>query len=77
MSCDFPKATQTIVKELRKPLRDFPGGPVVKSMPAKAGDRGSIPGPGRSHMPRVNSLCTTTTESKWSKAFVLQQEKPQ
>ena len=30
---------------------DFPGGAVVKNLPANAGDTGSIPGPGRSHMP--------------------------
>ena len=30
---------------------DFPGGAVVKNPPASAGDTGSIPGPGRSHMP--------------------------
>ena len=30
----------------------FPGGTVVKSLPASAGDLGSSPGPGRSHMPR-------------------------
>ena len=29
---------------------DFPGGAVVKNPPANAGDTGSIPGPGRSHM---------------------------
>ena len=29
---------------------DFPGGAVVKNPPANAGDMGSIPGPGRSHM---------------------------
>ena len=33
---------------------DFPGGAVVKNPPANAGDKGSIPGPGRSHMPRSN-----------------------
>ena len=32
---------------------DFTGGAVVKNPPANAGDAGSIPGPGRSHMPRV------------------------
>ena len=32
----------------------FPGGTVVKNPPANAGDTGSIPGPGRSHMPRSN-----------------------
>ena len=33
---------------------DFPGGTVVKNLPANAGDTGSSPGPGRSHMPRSN-----------------------
>ena len=35
-------------------LRGFPGGTVDKNRPAYAGDTGSIPGPGRSHMPRSN-----------------------
>ena len=30
---------------------DFPGGPVVGSSPASAGDMGSIPGLGGFHMP--------------------------
>ena len=34
--------------------RDFAGGPVVKNSPANAGDMGSTPGPGRSHMPWGN-----------------------
>ena len=34
--------------------RDFPGGTVVKNPPANAGDTGSSPGPGRSHVPRSN-----------------------
>ena len=33
---------------------DFPGGAVVKNPPASAGDTGSSPGPGRSHMPQSN-----------------------
>ena len=32
----------------------FPGGAVVESLPANAGDMGSSPGLGRSHMPRSN-----------------------
>ena len=36
------------------PLLDFPGGPVVKNPPANAGDTGSSPGSGRSHVPRNN-----------------------
>ena len=39
---------------LRKGTRDFSGGAVVKNLPANAGDMGSSPGPGRSHMPRSN-----------------------
>ena len=51
----------------------FPGGAVVESLPANAGDTGSSPGLGRSHVPRSNwtrepqllslhvwSLCPTT-----------------
>ena len=30
--------------------QDFPGGPVVKNTPARAGDTDLIPGPGRLHM---------------------------
>ena len=33
---------------------DFPGGAVFKNTPANAGDTGSSPGLGRSHMPRSN-----------------------
>ena len=33
----------------------FPGGAVVENPPAKAGDTGSIPSLGRSHMPRSSS----------------------
>ena len=32
----------------------FPGGAVVENLPASAGDAGSSPGPGGSHMPRSN-----------------------
>ena len=32
----------------------FPGGAVVKNLPANAGDTGSSPGPGRSHRPWSN-----------------------
>ena len=35
-------------------LQGFPGGTVVKSLPANAGDTGSSLGQGRSHMPQSN-----------------------
>ena len=34
--------------------RDFPGGAVVKNLPASAGNMGLSPGLGRSHMPQSN-----------------------
>ena len=42
------------VEFIKMYLRDFPGGAVVKNLPASAGDMGSSPGPGGSHMPRSN-----------------------
>ena len=57
-------------------VRGFPGGAVVENPPANAGDTGSSPGLGRSHMPRsswalepqllslrVWSLCPATREA--------------
>ena len=42
----------------------LPGGSVVKNLPANAGDTGSVPDLGRSHMPQSNQ------------AHVPQEEKP-
>ena len=39
---------------LESSVRGFPGGTVVKNPPANAGDTGSSPGLGRSHMPWSN-----------------------
>ena len=36
------------------PQGDFPGGPVVKNLPANAGDKGLMSGLGRFHMLRSN-----------------------
>ena len=57
-------------------MSGFPGGAVVESLPANAGDMGSSPGLGGSHMPRsswarvpqllslrVWSLCSATGEA--------------
>ena len=41
---------------------DSPGGAVDRNLPASAGDMGSIPGPGRFHMPQ--GMCATTAEPK-------------
>ena len=43
-----------IFKTRTSTKRGFPGGSVVEDLPINAGDRGWIPGPGRSHMPQSN-----------------------
>ena len=62
--------------QLKFLFQGFPGGAVVESLPANAGDTGSSPSLGRSHMPRSNwarepqllslrvwSLCSATREA--------------
>ena len=57
-------------------MQGFPGGAVVENLPANAGDTGSSPGLGGSHMPRSGwtrepqllslrlwSLCSATREA--------------
>ena len=39
-------------KFFKKSIWGFPGGAVVENLPANAGDTGSSPGLGRSHIPR-------------------------
>ena len=77
----FPQAVTQTNKNNPPPLcfnnksRGFLGGAVVENLPANAGDTGSSPSLGRSHMPwsswarepqllslSVWSLCSTTTE---------------
>ena len=43
-----------LIFQNKKTVEGFPGGAVVESLPANAGDTGSSPGLGRSHMPRSN-----------------------
>ena len=47
----------------------FPCGSVIKHLPASVGDKGSIPGPGRAHMPwsiyaRVPQLLSLCSEAR-------------
>ena len=46
------KQTNKQNTSLKRPMWDFPGGPVVKNPPANAEDTVLIPGPGRFHMPQ-------------------------
>ena len=39
---------------VKNKARDFPGGTMVRNLPANEGDMGSSPGLGRSHMPQSN-----------------------
>ena len=64
-------------------IKNIPGGAVNKNTPANAGDTGSIPGPGRSHIPGSNeapgpqllkpvgtySLCSTMREGTAIRSF--------
>ena len=49
-------------------LQGFPGGAVVKNLPVNAGDTGSSPGLGRSHMPWSNLACAPQLLSLRSRA---------
>ena len=55
ISIDAEKAFDKIQHPFMiKTLQGFPGGAVVENLPVNAGDTGSSPGLGRSHMPRSN-----------------------
>ena len=43
-----------VYEAIKNHVVGFPGGAVVENLPAGAGDMGSSPGLGRSHMPRSN-----------------------
>ena len=66
--------TEQILQNSRN--SDFSGGPVVNNPPANAGDTGSIPGPGRSHMSWVKEAHAPQLLRLCPRACALQQEKP-
>ena len=49
-------STSLVIREMqiKTTNRGFPGGAVIENLPASAGDTGSSPGLGRSHMPWSN-----------------------
>ena len=52
VNLDSSFVLQVLICKMR--IKGFPGGAVVENPPADAGDAGSGPGPGGSHMPRSN-----------------------
>ena len=54
LMCRFTGSRNKHKCKFEKWLEGFPGGAVVENLPANAGDTGSSPGLGRSHMPRSN-----------------------
>ncbi|KAJ8791729.1 hypothetical protein J1605_020451 [Eschrichtius robustus] len=48
------KEMLAVKSSFKTQIMHFPGGTVVKNPPANAGDTGSSPGPGRSHVLRSN-----------------------
>ena len=49
----FPLSSFTIFFAIKNFVWGFPGGAVVENLPANAGDTGSSPGLGGSHMPQL------------------------
>ena len=76
MTSSFPTYFQVVeIIHFKRERKGFRGDAVVENLPADAGDTGSSPGLGRSHMPRSNwarepqllslrvwSLCSATRE---------------
>ena len=54
MSCLGPVVLSSRIKGQPRASLGFPGGAAVENLPANAGDTGSSPGLGRSHMPQSN-----------------------
>ena len=62
-------------KSLENFLKEaFPGGPVVKNLPAFAGDMGSVPGLGRLHMLWSNQACVPQLPN-WALELVLRNKR--
>ena len=61
--------TLNVFLKKKKNMVGFPGGSVIKNLPDNAGRTGSIPDPGRSHMPWTKWAYATTEprhHSYWS-----------
>ena len=70
------KSSEEQCLEFIKNEKGSPGGAVVKNPPANAGDTGSSPGPGRSHMPQSNKARAPQLLSLRSRAREPQLLKP-
>ena len=71
LSHEVARKTRLLMKlpiYYKRILKAFLGGAVVKNLPANAGDTGSSPGPGRSHMLGRNKACAPQLLSLCSRA---------
>ena len=73
----FPLSLDGYLLIIQDSTQGFPGGSVVKNPPVDAGDISSIPGSGRSHMPRGNKARAPQLLSLWSRAQEPQLLKPE
>ena len=71
----FSRFSREMNPPIRQTSRDFSGRPVVKDLPANAGGKGFIPGPGISHVPQSSYAREPQLLSLSSKAHVPQPEK--
>ena len=55
---NFMRCVEAQATKLKDTISGFLGGSVIKNQPAKAGDTGSVPGPGGSHRLRSNKPTT-------------------
>ena len=70
-----PQQPQCFLKLEASHATSFPGGPMVKTPPANAGDTGLIVAPGRNQVGQL-SPCTATTQRVWCRARAPKQERP-
>ena len=70
-----PDVHLSIKINYKKKTKDFPGGPLVKNLPANVGDIHLTSGPGRFHILRSNETCVPQL-LRHPGACALQQEKP-
>ena len=72
----FISCPMSVLREILRVFRGFPGGSVVKNLSPTAGDMGSMPDLGRSHMPQSNKALVPQLLSLCSRAWKLRPRSP-